>query len=284
MKIEIFGHTDIGKKRELNEDNYLCLGISEKITGQPKPFSLLAVADGIGGHAGGELASTITINTLKENTLLHLKKHGSSFLPKEVLEYSIQLANQAIFQKATQEAHYIGMGTTLTAGLVMGNKATLSNIGDSRAYLIRNESMNQITLDHSWKAEQLREKKISEKEISESPFKNMITRSLGYESNVEIDIFQIEFVDGDYLFLCTDGLYGPLSERQIMKVYRKLKKPEKICKKLIKLANKQGGNDNITGVIAYFGGEDSAVRQHSPSSDTERLDSIQIQDKLKSGS
>jgi len=254
MTIEAFGHTDIGKKRELNEDNYLFFHTALNIPDIPKQFCLLAVADGIGGHAGGDIASTTAVNTLKENILHQLKLSSSSFQPKEVLEEVFQLANQTVFQKAIQNPDFIGMGTTLVAVLVIGNRATISNVGDSRAYLIRNESLSQITHDHSWKAEQLKAKKISEKDILKSPFKNMITRSLGFESDAKIDTFEIDLSDGDYLLLCTDGLYSFVSEYQILRIFRRLKKPEKICRKLIKLANKHGGHDNITGIVAYYSG------------------------------
>lgn len=275
MQIEAFGHTDIGKKRQLNEDNYLCLELSSNGSTNSAPHYLLAVADGIGGHAGGEMASTLAIDILKENVLFHRNQGDLHLKHQELLIDSYQKANQEIFKVAVEDKHLVGMGTTLVAALISGQETTISNVGDSRAYLIRNGSVNQITLDHSWKAEQQRNNALSEEEVSRSPFKNMITRSLGYESDVDIDIFQTELFNDDYLLLCTDGLYDSLPVYKILKVLQRAKKPEKICRKLIKLSNKRSGHDNITGVVAHFNAKGHTDEKPHSLSDTVKLDSIE---------
>ena len=275
MQIEAFGHTDIGKKRQFNEDNYLCLELSSNSSNNSAPHYLLAVADGIGGHAGGELASRLAINTLKENILFHRKKGNLYLEPQELLIDSYQKANQKIFQLASGDKSLVGMGTTLVTALIAGNETTISNVGDSRGYLIRNGSISQITHDHSWKAEQLKKKVLSEKEVLRSPFRNMITRSLGFESDVEIDTFQTDLFNGDYLLLCTDGLYDSLPVYKILKILKREKKPEQICRKLIKLSNKRSGHDNITGVVAHFNEKGQPDDQKHSLSDTVKLDSIE---------
>ncbi|MFC2163713.1 protein phosphatase 2C domain-containing protein [Acidobacteriota bacterium] len=224
MQIEAFGHTDIGKKRQFNEDNYLCLELSSQSSNNSAPHYLLAVADGIGGHAGGELASTLAINTLRETILIHRKRGDLHLKPQELLVDSYQKANQGIFQLATEDERLVGMGTTLVAALITGNEVTISNVGDSRAYLFRNGQISQITLDHSWKAEQQRSNALSEKEILSSPFKNMITRSLGFEADVEIDTFHTDLFNDDYLLLCTDGLYDSIPVTKILKLLKKSEK------------------------------------------------------------
>lgn len=249
MQIQAFGLTDIGKKRKYNEDSYLCLALSDK----KPPQYLLAVADGIGGHSGGDIASSISIDILKENILLHLNK-GTDMPPKiqDILEDSFHKANEKIIQKASEDKQLTGMGSTLVAAVLSEGKATISNIGDSRAYLIQQKSIQQVTLDHTWKAEQLKTGSFSVEEILNSPYKNMITQALGLNHSERMDTYEVEMLKGDYLFLCTDGLYSLLSDKEILKIFKKHKKSEKICRKLIISANKHGGDDNITTVIAQI--------------------------------
>jgi serine/threonine protein phosphatase PrpC len=210
MKIEAFGHTDIGKKRNFNEDSYFCFDLSETVGREDNLIYVLAVADGIGGHVGGEMASFVATQTLREN-LLPLKNKAiplSKF--QELFEDSFRQANQKIFLKASEDRSLRGMGTTLVGALIFNNHATISNVGDSRAYLIREDAIHQITQDHSWMAEQLKQNSLTEAEVLNSPFKSMITRSIGFAPELEVDTFQIEISDGDYILLCTDGLYSSL--------------------------------------------------------------------------
>lgn len=272
MQIEVFGHTDRGKKRKYNEDNYICLDID--LTGKAASH-LLAVADGMGGHAGGQLASSMAMDTLKNSVLNTVQISSHSLFQQTLLESFFRKANQEIFARAAADERLRGMGTTLVACLVMGDHVTVANVGDSRMYLIRDGSLQQITHDHSWKAEQLQKEALTEREIAESPFKNMITRSLGYEPDIKIDIFLIELVYEDYLLLCTDGLYGSLSESQILKTFNKQKKPIKICQKLVKLANRFGGNDNITGVVLQCRDTIEPDNKGLHLSDTVKLDDIE---------
>lgn len=271
MRIEAFGHTDVGKKREINEDDFICVQLVKK-NSSANPIYLLAVADGIGGHAGGELASYIAVGTLKEKIPALLNRGGSPEEYQSALEASFQAANQRIFKEASEKEHLAGMGTTLVAALVSGDMAVVSNVGDSRAYKINDAELTQITLDHSWKAEQIRNHIMTEVQAQQSPFRNMVTRSLGLGSDVMVDTFHIKFQTNEYLFLCTDGLYAYPSDTQILKVFRKFKSPEKICRRLVKFANQQGGHDNITGVVAFFKGKNKEASKKLELSDTVKLD------------
>ena len=249
LGIDVFGLSDIGHGRDLNEDNFLCFQLSKEAS-SPRTFScLLAVADGIGGHAGGVVASSLAVLTLKEEVAAAF--HGGTFRDgQEILEEAFQRANRQIFEKASHEEELIGMGTTLVAALADADQAVVSNVGDSRAYLIRDGVLHQITQDHSWAAEQRRMNILSKREIEHSPYKSMLTRSLGFEPDVVVDSFIVELKEGDFLLFCTDGLYGPVAEKKIVKIFKKLKTPKDICPELIDLAIRSGTQDNITAVVA----------------------------------
>ena len=252
MWIEAFGHTHIGKSRGRNEDNYICLDLSGRGLFPWHPLQLLAVADGIGGHAGGELASSLAVEILREHVLSLLRNDGSPLDFQEILRGANDRANSKIFAAASENEDCKGMGTTLAAVLVAGERAAISNVGDSRVYLVRNGALHQLSQDHSWSAEQLRLNVLSEHEIRSSPFKNMITRSLGYEAKIAVDTSEVVLLEGDYLLLCTDGLHGQIGEPLILKIIKSKKTPEKICHKLIEKANDYGGRDNVTTVVAYL--------------------------------
>ena len=271
MKIDICGNTDIGRKRQFNEDSYLLLDLSRAGSQGSNSTSLIAVADGIGGHVGGDMASSLAVETIKEKIAGWAETSRSSYQDARVLEESIQLANRRIYEKASSDSEFTGMGTTIVTALISGDWVTVSNVGDSRAYMIRDGSIKQISRDHSWKAEQQRLKVLSEKEIQESPFKHTITRSLGFEADVQVDTFQIEIRGGDYLLLCSDGLYDSIPDGLMLKIVKKNKSLSKICQKLIKEANKHGGQDNITAVLASIKGTVKPGSRQKPS-DTVKLD------------
>jgi protein phosphatase len=270
MQIEAFGHTHIGKSRALNEDNYLCLDLSERGLFPWRPLQLLAVADGIGGHAGGELASSLAIEILQANVLSRLRNGGPPADFQEILKDANDKANAEIFAAASEYEDCKGMGTTLAAAIVAGDRAAVSNVGDSRVYLVRDNALHQLSQDHSWTAEQLRLNVLTEQEIRRSPFKNMITRSLGFDSKIVIDTLEMVLLEDDYLLLCTDGLHGQVDESLILKIIRSGKTTEKICRKLIEKANFHGGRDNITTVVAFLKKDDR--RPKTSLSDTVKLE------------
>jgi len=249
MRIEFFGNSDIGKKREFNEDRFLCADLSRDHAGPPRPLYLFAVADGIGGHAGGEVASYLAMETLKDDLTRRLDQAGADIDLRQVLKDAFHQANREIFREGAGAERLAGMGTTLVAALITPGVATAANVGDSRLYLIRGDSMTRISQDHTWAAEQVRRKLLSEKEVVRSPFRNLVTRSLGYASEIEVDSFQVPLETGDWLLLCTDGLHGSLSDRLLRKFFRKGERAEDVCQRLIAAAGKRGGQDNITAVV-----------------------------------
>ncbi|AKL95532.1 protein phosphatase PrpC [Clostridium aceticum] len=233
--------TDIGKVREINEDNY-CI--------YEKDIKLYMVADGMGGHKSGEVASFIAINTIKE--------HISQFITEELEKPSVEgiifeafhRANKEIYSKSIEDFNCEGMGTTATMVLMMKDKVYIGHIGDSRAYILRNGELEQITQDHSLVAELVRNGSITEREAMKHPQKNIITRSLGADKKVKVDIFSIDFYEGDLLLLCTDGLTNFVDNYELQNILLEMKDCVEGCNKLVSLANQRGGYDNITVVIA----------------------------------
>lgn len=224
--------TDKGKVREMNEDNFLATG------------KLFAVADGMGGHQGGEVASKIAIDVLR-NTF---EQCGNENI-ENCLRKSFKHANQVIFEQAQKNTDLSGMGTTLTAAVVVKDKIYLGHVGDSRAYLLASDTLNLLTQDHSLMAQMVSEGKISEKEAQDHPLKSMITRALGAASEIQVDISSKGVVKGDKLLLATDGLTSMLSDEEILSVLKPNSSPKKICQSLIKKTNARGGLDNVTVVL-----------------------------------
>jgi len=273
MKIDVCGLSDVGKKRKINEDNFLCSTISVKNPGKGSPVSLLIVADGIGGHAGGDTASAMAVDILESRVQSKfLADQTGDADNRAIAEATIQEANSRIFQRAAEDPNLNGMGTTVVSALIRDSHALISNVGDSRAYLVRDNKILQITEDHSWKAEQLKLKMLSEEEITGSPFRHTITRSLGFDSAVNVDTFFLQLFNDDFLLLCSDGLYESLPDTYMMKLILKKKKPKKICEKLIKMANKKGGHDNITAVVALFTGIEKKETKKIGPSDTVKIE------------
>ena len=249
MKIEVFGDTDIGKKRPNNEDSFVCYSFNHA----QKPRYLIAVADGMGGHTGGEIASALAIESVKDYIHSQFENLSSpDFDLSIVLEDSVQQANLNIFHHASAKKNLTGMGSTLVAALLTDTHVYVSNVGDSRAYLIRDKQIQQITTDHNWMSEQLQKGQLKKEDIQNSPFKELITRSMGLHEKANIDSFEVTSQPKDYILLSSDGLHSLLSQNEILKAFKKNNSPEKICRKLIDMSNKKGAHDNITVIVAYF--------------------------------
>ncbi|HSA58537.1 MAG TPA: Stp1/IreP family PP2C-type Ser/Thr phosphatase [bacterium] len=248
MKIECYGLTDVGKKREKNEDSLLVNA----------DLGVFMVADGMGGHLGGEFASKIAVKTVEE-TLQKLLSDPESTIatdhvfdrsdPGELLKYAIRVASQRIYDEACRNTNLRGMGTTAVVLFLQDGKGFIAHVGDSRAYLIRDGAIRQLTADHSLVAEQLRAGFITEDELKHHKFKNIITRSVGFQNEVEIDLLIRDLEVGDRFLLCSDGLTNLVEDTDLHKVVLK-SAPKEACRKLIDLANKRGGDDNVTVVIA----------------------------------
>ncbi len=245
MRFLIAGSSDIGRQRDLNEDSFLSVEIL------PGPAYLLAVADGIGGHSAGEVASAAAVETLRAVVAERLAAGANP--PgglADVLREAFGRANAEVFRRASSLDHLNGMGTTLVAVLAAGGRAVAANVGDSRLYLVRDGALTQITVDHSWAAEQVRSKLMDEADVRRSPFRNVVTRSIGAAEAPAVDTFPLDLLPGDRLLLASDGLFGPLGEKGLLKSFRRRRKPESACRALVRAANKAGGRDNITAVVA----------------------------------
>ena len=251
--IEFFGRSDIGSKRERNEDSFLCLDLGPLSRGLSVPAVLLTVADGIGGQAGGAVASLVATDSLRDSFAEALRILSSPPDWPKLLVDTFQEANRRILERIGLDINLTGMGTTLVAAVITEGVAHVANIGDSRAYRVRGEQIIQITQDHSWVAEQARLRPVSEWEMSRSPFRHMITRSLGFDPEVRADVFRIDLAGGDFVLLCSDGLYSALTDRDLARAFGRNAEPKTICLRLLESADRAGSRDNITAVVARFG-------------------------------
>lgn len=229
--------TDTGLVRKVNEDS---LYISAEI-------GLLAVADGMGGHQAGEIASGMAIQTL-ERELPHMLRKGA--LPEKALVDSVKQANISIYELSMQNQELRGMGTTITACLKQVSKLFVAHVGDSRAYLLRNGEISQLTQDHSLVQELLRNGGINEEQALQHPQRNVLTRALGTEKSVQVDLYSIIISSGDLLLLCTDGLTRYLSQEELLSVINNAPDINTAVRNLLCKALQSGGADNITIILA----------------------------------
>ncbi|PAB58869.1 Stp1/IreP family PP2C-type Ser/Thr phosphatase [Anaeromicrobium sediminis] len=231
--------THKGKVRDLNEDAFY---VTEN------DIQLFAVADGMGGHNAGEVASETAIHTIAEYINKNKEMINSKDSILALLKEAVQKANEHVYHKAEKNTGYKGMGTTLTVALLL-TKIYLAHVGDSRAYLIEEEKISQITDDHSLVAELLKNGTITEDEAKVHPQRNMITRAIGTDKKVKIDLYSSPVKKGDILVLCTDGLSNLMEDWEIRDKFLKSPSIDLACNELVQLANDRGGVDNIT-VIA----------------------------------
>ncbi|MCD6554231.1 MAG: Stp1/IreP family PP2C-type Ser/Thr phosphatase [Anaerolineae bacterium] len=236
--------SDPGQKRELNEDSW---GIVREEDHHPEVIArkgrLYAVADGMGGHAAGEVASQLAISVLFE-------AYYSDPIPdlKESLRRAVVAANEAVYFQATTDEARAGMGTTLVAVVLHQDKAIIANVGDSRLYLLREGDIEQITRDHSWVGEQVEAGLLTQEEARGHIYRSVITRCLGHKPDVEVDIFERDLQPGDALVLCTDGLTNVVSEEEIWREVTS-REPQAAAEALVSRANERGGPDNITVIV-----------------------------------
>lgn len=228
--------TDKGKFREKNEDGYLANG------------KIFAVADGLGGHFAGEVASSIALHVLDKN----FKEAGFHENVKSAIKKAFEDANKGIHNKARAKIDYSGMGTTLSVAVPSGGEVYIGHLGDSRIYLLEKGQMKQVTKDHSLVAEMVKQGKLTPEETRHHPLRSVITRALGIDLEVEYDIFSIPISEGSRLLLCTDGLNAMVVDDEIAKILSKKIDLEKVCQQLIDKANEYGGEDNITVVLVEF--------------------------------
>lgn len=241
-RISIGARTDLGCVRENNEDKYEFFLPASPRTLAAKGL-LLAVADGMGGHAAGQVASELALKTLID------EYYGNTHPDVEgTLRSSISEANTVVHNAAGIGGRE-GMGCTLTVAVIRGREIFVAQVGDSRLYRLRGDRLEQITQDHSWVADQVRMGVMTEDEAELSPFRNIITRSIGTQSQVEADIYRLDAQEGDILMLCSDGLSGVVSSADIEATLRQMG-PAEATQRLVGLALKGGGPDNVTVLTA----------------------------------
>jgi protein phosphatase len=250
--LEAYGQTDVGRRRKLNEDNFLV---------DPEP-NLYAVCDGMGGHNAGEVASKMAIETLaafiekshKEKEItwpygldVNLSYDGNR------LKTAIKLANKKVFRAADNREDYTGMGTTAVAVLVSGNVMTIGSAGDSRCYLLRAGKLTQLTRDDSWVSAALGEGILNTDEVERHPLRNVITKAVGAKDSIELEVVEHKLLSGDVALLCSDGLHAMINDEQIHQGLTPFPSTlQDAARKLIDAANEAGGKDNVTVVLLRF--------------------------------
>jgi protein phosphatase len=256
--------TDTGRRRRHNEDAFVC---------EPPLF---AVADGMGGAQAGELASSLAAAALHDET----DRSGG----EERVDDLIQEANRRIYQRQSEDASASGMGTTMTVALVEDGRVAIGHVGDSRAYLIRDRKLDQLTEDHSLVAELVRSGKLSPEEADSHPQRSVITRALGTDPDVDVDTFSVETMPGDLFLLCSDGLTSMVDDETILReVERNRSDLRAAAKALVRAANKGGGEDNITVVFFEIAGSDESVTERTialPPVDADEEDTLDELDRV----
>ena len=253
MKILAHGLTDKGLSRKNNEDSFFA----------DKDLGFFIVADGMGGHSAGEVASRMAVEALSGNIrkscsggepLIGSSDSGRSDASKRLVS-GIKLANQVVCEAGKNNPSWQGMGTTIVAALADGDRLSIAHAGDSRAYLVRSGTISQLTDDHSVVEEQVRMGLMSKEEADGSKIRNVITRALGYDEALEVDVTEIDIVNGDRLLLCSDGLSTMVADDEALMIIASDDLPESACTRLVDEANNNGGSDNITVVAAFFSGK-----------------------------
>lgn len=243
--------THVGQVRQGNEDSFLAID------------GLYVVADGMGGHSAGEVASDIAVKTLAE---IYSSTNPGMTTPEQVAE-AISTANTAIFLESLDDSEKAGMGTTLTALAVTdaaAHQVVIANIGDSRTYLWRDGELRQVTVDHSHVQTLVERGAISAAEARTHYQRNIVLRALGIDTSIEIDLFPMEVRDGDRFILCSDGLVDEAEDSEIENEVRLKSDPQELAERLVGLANDHGGRDNITVVVVDFSVVDEPASAPSP--------------------
>jgi serine/threonine protein phosphatase PrpC len=269
MELSFWAATDVGKKREINEDNFLV----------DKKLSLFVVADGMGGHASGEVASHLAVHEFRatveagKDAIDRFNKGDAAVRPQEILgilEGAIQAAGSAIYHKGQTEPEKRGMGTTTSALLIAGDRGFIAHVGDSRIYMLRSGQVVQLTEDHSLVNELVRRGKITREGFEGSPYKaykNAVTRAVGVYETVQGDTIDFEILPGDQFLLCSDGLHSYLDDQRIIDLLKE-EDITSVPKKMVELANASGGHDNITALVVRV---DAPVAGTTPDNRAEEL-------------
>ncbi len=257
MHLTVSAASDIGLVRDGNEDSFLV----------DRDLGLFIVADGMGGHRAGEKASSMSVeivrNALVDRRHAIVEQVDLADEPSEnspavnALRDAMLEANATVFAASSSDPDLQGMGTTVTSVLILGQQAFIGHVGDSRAYLLRQDQLYQVTMDHSLVAEQVRLGLMTEAQSRVSQYRNIITRSIGVDSQVEVDLYYVALEQGDLLLLCSDGLNGMVTDEEIADVLRG-HFADQCPKVLVELACAHGGEDNITALCVYVDDDDQA--------------------------
>ncbi len=261
LTTEAFGLTDVGRKRQHNEDAMLI----------DNGLGLYIVADGMGGHAAGEVASSRATEVVKQHILANRQimkdlakdpSQANRAAAAALVEVAVQRACADIYRMATQDPSKRGMGTTFVCLVVGGNKAVIGHVGDSRVYLVRNRQCHRLTEDHTLVAAQLKAGTISKDQATSSQYRNVITRAVGIQESVQVDTLIVDLLPGDTFLLCSDGLHGYLSDDEVVPIVEAT--PHKdLPKRFISMANERGGKDNITAVVVHVQGDPAAASEET---------------------
>lgn len=252
MRLVVGAKSDIGRQREGNEDAFLA------------EDSLFAVADGMGGHLAGDVASTTAVEVISAKAR---EVQG----PGQIGDL-VRAANEAIYTKAQDDPTLRGMGTTCTVLMVDGQKARIAHVGDSRAYMLSDGRLKQLTEDHTLVSRMVSEGRLRPEEAAHHPQRSIITRALGVEADVEVDLSSVDVAAGDRLLLCSDGLSSMVNEAAIGEVLKTERDPQRAADRLVEIANEAGGDDNITVVVVDVSNGESSQREGARSSPRERTD------------
>lgn len=237
--MKTFSMTNIGRRREMNQDYMFT---SETAVG--KLPNLFLVADGMGGHKAGEYASKFTVDKIVE-----IISNSGQEEPVAAMKEAVTGANRLLMEEANADSSKTGMGTTVVAATVIGDRLHVANVGDSRLYIINHEAIRQITRDHSLVEEMVRLGEMDKEDAKDHPDKNIITRAVGVVPEVSVDFFEVELSAGDIILMCSDGLTNMIDDEDIKKIVLGQRDIVEKAEKLVDTANENGGKDNITVVL-----------------------------------
>jgi protein phosphatase len=255
LRLRVGRHTDVGMVRDLNEDSLLALDMDRIHRSISRPIGLYVVADGMGGHSAGDVASGLAINTMADQMVTHLlvpqltgEIDAATFDAQRWLADAVQATNLAVFTHRRSAS--TDMGTTLVAALLVGDTAYIANVGDSRAYLItQDDDIRRITIDHSLVERLVAIGQIKPDEARSHPQRNVIYRTIGDKEEADVDFFAQQLNPGDSLLLCSDGLSGKVEDDEMQRLVSRSQSPQEACELLVQAANDHGGDDNITVII-----------------------------------
>jgi serine/threonine protein phosphatase PrpC len=258
MKVHSAGLTDTGRRRDNNEDSFH----------HDDQVRLYIVADGMGGHRAGEVASSTVVSSVKDymeafHTSPAAKESSESNMSPAAMAvcHSIELANRVVFQLSQDQGSYKGMGSTAAVAYFFEDTLITANVGDSRIYLIREDGIEQLTQDHTLLAEHMRKNPDWDPNSASIPMKHILVRAVGIHEAVEADVYETQSLPGDLILMCSDGLTDMLSDEEIHQAVLEGGELKEVCERLVNMANERGGLDNITAVLLFVQKEDKGLLQ-----------------------